>query len=312
MSGSILIFDSLFDDLSIETSAAAERGWTITRWDGSEAGLTSADAAMHVRTRMTAEMLDRLSSCRVVARFGTGIDTVDLDAAKARGIAVANVRDYCVPEMTAHTLALALSLDRRIGELTAAKDIDWTEIAQQMPLHGRTTATVIGLGSIGRNVARTLVAMGLEVRAVSRHDRPQDDTDGIAKVPLDEGLEHGDFVFLHCALNATTAGLIGVAQIKRLKPHAILINTARLGLVDEAALAAALEEGSIGGAGIDARLAPDSPLQRLRGNPRLIVTPHVGWYSERSAAELRRRGVENTINAAEASRAERAHLRRSM
>jgi D-3-phosphoglycerate dehydrogenase len=296
VTGAILVLDSLFDDLSIETATAAARGWTLVRWDGGDAALRDAEVAMHVRTRVDRALFDRMPAIRVVTRFGTGVDTVDPVVAAERGVAVVNVRDYCVPEMTAHTLALALALDRRIAEL-AATSLDWSEIATHLPLPGRRTATVIGLGAVGRNVARTLLAMGLDVGAVTRQ------TDearalGVRVVPLAEGLAAGGFVFLHAALNAQTAGLIGADQLAQMTAETILVNTARLGLMDEAAVASALEHGRIGGVGVDARQPPGSPLVRLRGHPRLIVTPHVGWLSARSAAELRRRAVENTIAAA--------------
>jgi D-3-phosphoglycerate dehydrogenase len=308
VSSAILIFDSLFDDLAIETETAAARGWTLARWDGGDASLRDAEVAMHVRTRIDRPLFDRMPAVRVVTRFGTGVDTVDPVVATERGVAVVNVRDYCVPEMTAHTLALALSLDRRVGEL-ATTSLDWSDIAEKLPLPGRRSATVIGLGAVGRSVARTLLAMGLTVSAVTRQADAARAL-GIPVVPLEEGLGTGAFVFLHAALNADTAGLIGGAELARMQPHAILVNTARLGLIDEAAVASALEQGRIGGVGIDARLPPGSPLDRLRGHPRLIVTPHVGWLSTRSAAELRRRAVENTIAAAEDQRSRAAEQNR--
>jgi phosphoglycerate dehydrogenase-like enzyme len=304
VSRTLLILDGLFDDIGIETDIASRHGWTIAHWDGGDTALGDADAVLHVRTRIDGAMLDRLPACRVVGRYGTGLDSVDLEAAAVRGIAVVNVRDYCIPEMTAHTLALALGLDRRIGELARTSGLDWTAVASTLPLRGRTSATVIGFGSVGRSVARTLAAMGHAVSAVTRNAAAEAEASGIEPLSLDEGLRRADIVLLHCALDATTAGLIGRAQIETLPPHAILVNTARLGLIDEAAVANAIETGRLAGAGIDARLDPGSPLDGLRDDPRLIVTPHVGWYSERSAAELRRRAVENTIAAADASAAD--------
>lgn len=305
MSGSLLVLDSLFDTLDIETAAAARLGWTIERWNKSPSSLGAAEAVVHVTTRVDDALQDRMTACRVVGRFGTGLDTVDQQAAARRGISVVGVRHYCVPELTTHTLALGFALDRQVNGYEP--DWSWETAAQSVALPGRRRATVVGFGAIGQAVATALAALSINVRVVTHHDAAR--AAGFETVPLDEGLAHADYLFLHAALTADNAKLIGEAQIDRLPEGAILVNTARFGLVDDSALAKSLAAGRIGGAGLDVRLPSTSPLRHLLGDPRLLVTPHIGWYSRRSADELRRRTIEETI--AEAMRL-RVNARRSV
>jgi phosphoglycerate dehydrogenase-like enzyme len=296
----IVILDGLFDDLGLEQQVAAANGWTVARWDNSDAMLRTAEVVVHVRTKIDRALLDRLPVCRVVGRFGTGLDTVDRPAAAERGIRVVGIRDYCVPELASHTLGLAFALDRRLDAIRAgrlAPDASWQEVAQKQPMPGRTAATVIGLGSIGRAVTRALVALGITVKVVTAHGAAEARALGAEDVPLDKGLAGAEFVFLHAALSDATAGMIDAARLALLPPHAIIVNTARIGLMNEADVAAALDAGRLAGLGLDAKLAPDSPLRRYVTDERLLLTPHVGWYSERSARELRRRTIQESIDA---------------
>jgi len=302
MSGSrtLVVLDGLFDDLDIESAVAANLGWRLVRWDGSEAMLARAKAVAHVRTRIDAAMLDRLLACRVVGRFGTGLDTVDLAAAEHRGVRVVGVRDYCIPELASHTLGLAFALDRRLDAVRAgrmAADASWQEVASRQPMPGRTTATVIGFGSVGAAVTRALLPLGISVRVVTGHRTAEAQAIGAAAVALEEGLVGAGFVFLHAALRQDTAPMIGAKQLALMAPGTILINTARIGLIDEAGVAAALTGGRLGGLGLDAKLAANSPLRAFLHDERVLVTPHVGWYSERSARELRRRTIQDSIDA---------------
>jgi D-3-phosphoglycerate dehydrogenase len=136
---------------------------------------------------------------------------------------------------------------------------------------------------------------------VTRHGADETRAVGATPVSLDDGLADAGFVFLHTALSAETAGLIDDSRIEGMSPGTIMVDTARLGLIDEGAVAEALRSGRLAGVALDARLPPGSPLRGLIGDARLLVTPHIGWYSERSAAELRRRTIDETIDAAEAA-----------
>jgi phosphoglycerate dehydrogenase-like enzyme len=297
---SLLVLDGLFDDLDVEAAAASARGWSVERWDGSDAALAAAVAVVHVRTRVDRDLMARMPACRVVGRFGTGLDSVDQTAAQDRGIRVVGVRDYCIPELASHTLGLAFALDRHVADMRSGElgpDDSWQDVAARLRLPGRTTATVIGLGSVGTAVARALAAIGIAVGVVTRRDAAEVRAIGAEPVTMADGLAGAGFVFLHTALTAESERLMHAGTLALMSPDAILVNTARLGLMDEAAVAAALEDGRLGGVGLDARLAPQSPLRPLLGSSHLMVTPHIGWYSARSARELRERTVTATIDA---------------
>jgi phosphoglycerate dehydrogenase-like enzyme len=296
----LLVLDGLFDDLDAETAAAASRGWSVHRWDGSEPQLREAEVVLHVRTRVDRAFIDRMPACRVIGRFGTGLDSVDRTAAAEKGIRVVGVRDYCIPELASLTLGLAFALDRRVDGVRTGllgPDDSWQDIALHVPLPGRTTATVIGLGSVGTAVARALLAIGISVRAVTGHGADAARGIGATPVAFSDGLAGAGFVLLHAALGTETQGMIDEKALARMSPGTILVNTARLGLLDESAVAAAIKAGHLGGVGLDAKLGPDSPLRGLLGDPRLMITPHIGWYSARSARELRERTVQAAIDA---------------
>lgn len=297
----IIVLDSLFESLDTEREAARSRFATVERWDGDLCSLTEADVVAHVRTVVGAEMIAALPRCRVITRFGTGVDTVDLNAAAKAGIKVVTVRDYCVPELPSHTLALALALVRRLRETGATPDARWEDVAARAPLSRRVNATVIGLGSTGRRVASALAALGYAVVTVTEHGRDYASDLGARVVSLEQGLTTGDLVFLHVALDATTVELLDERRLAMMRQDAILVNTARLALMDEKAVAAALVGHRLGGLALDARLDPHSPLARFADDPRVLVTPHVGWYSRESAEVLRRAGISNALDALSAT-----------
>jgi D-3-phosphoglycerate dehydrogenase / 2-oxoglutarate reductase len=296
----ILVLDSIFDSLDVEEDVAVSLGASLSRWGGDWDELLRADIVVHVRTSIGAEMIGALKRCRVIGRFGTGLDTVDLDAADRAGIAVIGVRDYCVRELASHTIAIALALERRLFEsvsLARARHIDWQEFANTVPVKGRECATVIGLGAVGRAVAAALVGLSYEVLAVTEHGADVVSELGLNRVTLDESLARGEFVFLHRPLTNDSARIVNGERLALMKPGALLVNTARLGLVDEAAVAVALREQRLGGIAIDAQLPSASPLRALQDDARVLITPHVGWYSERSARELRAQTIRQSVTA---------------
>jgi phosphoglycerate dehydrogenase-like enzyme len=294
----VVVLDSLFDSLDVEERAAAALGGSVESWDGDPRSLAGADVVAHVRTRVDADLIAAMPRCRVIARFGTGLDTVDLAAAAAAGMEVVGVRDYCLPELCSHSLALGFALLRRLRETEGRLDASWSEIAAELRIERREQAAVIGLGAAGRRVAAALVALGFDVAAVTSRASDEARALGAEVVSLDEALERAELVFLHVALTDETRGLIDARRLELMRPNAILVNTARLALLDEAAVAAALERGKIGGLGLDASLPPGSPLRRFAGDPRVLITPHLGWFSETSAAELRRRTIADAVRRA--------------
>jgi D-3-phosphoglycerate dehydrogenase len=294
----VLVLDSLFDTLDVETDAAAELGGVVEAWGGEPERLATAEVVAHVRTPVDSELIAAMRACRVISRFGTGLDTVDLDAAADAGISVVGVRDYCLPELTSQTLMLAFALLRRLGETVGRVDATWATVARDTPLRRGARAAVVGYGSVGRRVAAALGALEFSVQVVTRHAVDDAVSAGFPVSSLERALTEAEIVFLTCALTAETRGLIDAETLPLLRPGAILVNTARLGLVDEDAVADALDAGTLGGLALDAALPADSPLRRFARDPRVLLTPHVGWYSEESAAELRRRAIADAVRLA--------------
>ena len=261
-----------------------------TQQDEVSERLAGATIAIVNKLRIDAGLLAALPALQMVAVAATGINNIDLDACRARGIVVANIRGYAVHAVPEHVLALVLALSRNILAYRQSVAEGRWQRAEQFcffdhpirDLHGATLA-LIGSGSLGNGVARLAGAFGMHVLRSERKDalsvRP-------GYVPFAEALRQADVVSLHCPLTADTTKLIGEAELRSMKPSALLINTARGGLVDEAALAGALREGRIAGAGFDVLsvepprsgnplLAPD-----LLAQPNFLLTPYVAWASQ--------------------------------
>lgn len=231
---------------------------------------------------------------KLVALTATGVDNVDVAAARAGGVAVCNLRDYCTDSVAQHVFAMLLSLTRRLTEYDAlVAGGRWQEAGQFSvfpypirELSGRVLG-IVGHGALGSAVARIARAFGMRVEVASRPGGAP----AAGRRDLDELLPELDVLSLHCPLTDATRGLIGRDRLARMKPDAVLINTARGALVDSRALADALKAGRLGGAGIDVLERepppPDHPLLD-RSIPNLIVTPHVSW----AAREARQRCLD--------------------
>lgn len=240
---------------------------------------------------LDAESLSRASRLRLVCVAATGTNNVDLAAAARRGILVCNVRAYATASVTQHVFAMILALATRLLEYQAAiREGRWQASAQFclldypiIELAGKVLG-IVGYGELGRSVARTAEAFGMNIRIAAR---PGTSADG--RVPLHELLREADVLSLHCPLTPQTRHLIGAREFDLMKPNALLINTARGGIVDEPALAEALRSGMIAGAGVDVlSIEPpgrDSPLL-AEDIPRLLLTPHIAWASRESRQRL--------------------------
>jgi D-3-phosphoglycerate dehydrogenase / 2-oxoglutarate reductase len=248
-----------------------------------------ADVLINQYVPITAAVLDALPRCRLVVRYGVGVDNVDLQAAAERGVWVANVPDYGRDEVADHTLALALALLRGVVALDrSVRDGTW-DLDPARPLRRLATLTwgVVGCGAIGTAVAGRAAGLGMRVLG---YDLPTVRSEApIERVPLEELLEEADLVSLHAALTPDTHHLVGAAALARMRPTAHLVNTARGGLVEEAALLAALDDGALAGAALDVleREPPDELGWRLARHPRVVATPHAAWYSEEAFHTLK-------------------------
>ncbi len=231
---------------------------------------------------------------RLVALTATGVDNVDIAAARESGVAVCNLRDYCTASVAQHVFALLLALTHRLPDYRAlVASGRWQDAGQFSvfpypirELQGRMLG-IVGHGTLGRAVAGIARAFGMRVEIANRPGGAP----AAGRRDLDALLPELDVLSLHCPLTAATRGLMGRERLARMKPDAVLINTARGGLVDAAALAGALRAGKLGGAGIDVLERepppPDHPLLDP-SVPNLIVTPHVAW----AAREARQRCLD--------------------
>lgn len=242
----------------------------------------AADAVINQHVPITAEMFDAWPRCLGVVHFGKGVDNIDVPAATARGIWVANVLGANVDEVSNHVLGLLLGWARGIVELDArVRRGEWDyRLAQPRRRLAGQVLGLVGYGAIARALAAKAAALGLDVVAFAR--RPVADTN-VRFASLDEVLAVADYLSLHVPLTTDTRHLIGERELARMKPTAFVINTSRGPVIDQRALVAALHAGRLAGAGLDVTdpepAAADDPLLAL---PNVIVTPHAAWYSEES------------------------------
>ncbi len=243
--------------------------------------------------RIDGELLDACPRLRAIANYAVGLDNIDIEAAATRGIPVGNTPDVLTEATADLAFALILAAARRLPEAAAAvRAGDWITWDPGWLLghdvHGATLG-VVGMGRIGRAVARRAEGFTMEVLHTGRGD------DG---VPLDELLERADVVSLHAPLNDATRGMIGAAALRRMKPGAILVNTARGGLIDQPALHQALESGAIAAAALDVTdpepLPPDDPLLQA---PNLLVLPHIGSATHTARERMADLAVDNLLAA---------------
>ena len=261
--------------------------------------VADADGLIVQWVKITREVMQRMARCKVISRYGIGVDMVDLPAASEHGIMVCNVPDYCIEEVSTQTMAFVLAMNRRLlihnAHVHAGK---WSGAPGGAPsrLAGQTIG-VVGLGNIGREVARKAIGLGLKVLGFDPYLTPERAAAlGVELTELDDLLRRADYVSLHCPLTDETRHLIGPAQLALMKPTAYLINVSRGPVVDQAALYQALTSGQITGAAVDVLEqeppAPDDPLLAL---DNLIVTPHVASWTNEAAQQLRRDTAQNVV-----------------
>jgi D-3-phosphoglycerate dehydrogenase len=238
---------------------------------------------------ITAEVMARMPRCRIIARYGIGVDTIDLAAATEAGIIVTNNPTYCIEEVAEHTLALLLAAARKIAFYDRLVRAGRWELPPGKPLFrlaGRTLG-LVGFGNIARAVAGRAAAFGLRILYHDPFVRPgQFDAPG-EKRELVEVLGESDFVSLHPPLNPHTRGMMNDEAFARMKPTAVLVNCSRGPIVDTAALVRALDAGRIAGCALDTTDPEPLPDPHpLRARENVIITPHAAWYSEQAMVGL--------------------------
>jgi len=252
-----------------------------------------ADGLLVQYLPITRRVIESLTRCRAISRYGIGYDCIDVEAATERGIFVTNVPDYCVDEVSDHASALILALMRKVVALNRSVRRGTWALDQDKPIY-RARGKILGLigfGKLGRRTAAKMSAFGFSVLVYDPYVPDSEiEKAGFRPANVEAVLAESDVVSLHLPLTAETDHMIGEEQLRAMREVAFLVNTSRGRLIDEAALNRALREGWIAGAAIDVTeqepINRDNPLLEL---DNIIITPHAAFYSERSIRELQRR-----------------------
>ncbi|MCY3901543.1 MAG: C-terminal binding protein [Caldilineaceae bacterium] len=304
MTNRILITDIAWPDIEIEKEVLAlVDGEPVIAGSGTPEEIIAlapeADAILTCWKDVPAEALDVAPNCRIVSRYGIGLDNIPVDHATGRGMLVTNVPDFCLEEVSDHVMALLLATARQLMPLVRTPDrSDWSrDTPRPIPRVRGQTLGLIGFGNIGRALVPKALGFGLRVIAYTPRLRAEDAPAGV-EVTNDLGalLAASDYVTIHCPLTDETAHMIDESALAQMKPSALLINTSRGGVIDEGALVRALEEGQIAGAALDVTdpepPAADNPLLNMEN---VIVTPHAAFYSVAATADLARKAAENVV-----------------
>ena len=294
----VAILGTRYRDFAIEEQVLGPLGVSLVSGDGGTADSIVEQAAGATvilagsRPRFDAGVLERLS-CRGIVRYGVGTDSIDLDAARTFGIAVARVSDYGTAAVAFHAVSMALAQLRRLLEADRAIRAGGWGFAELRPLHepSRLTAGVVGYGRIGRQVATHLKCLGMQVLAYDPYVEIAD-SEGVRPVDLIELLRGSDVVLLHAPGNPDGGPLLDSKTLAHMRSGSILVNTARGSLVDLPALLAGLRQGRPGRAALD--VYPDEPVEvAVFGDlaERILFTPHMAWYTEESETDLRRKAA---------------------
>lgn len=304
MSTKVLITDYVWPSTDPERAVLEAAGIElVVAPDTSENALAElakdVDAIMFCFAQVTAKVLESATKCKIAARYGIGVDNVDIPRATELGIVVTNVPDYCMDEVTDHALGMILALNRRLVPHTReVVQGGWNDVALNQPMHRTRGATmgIVGYGRIGRSLAAKAVGFGMNILAYDPMIEPGSDVEGASATSLDELLEKSDFVSLHVPLLPSTENMISAPELAKMKSGSIIVNCARGGLIDEHALASALESGHIAGAGLDVvEPTPPDPSSPLLAQENVIITPHTAFFSQASTVELEERTAGEVV-----------------
>ncbi|MEW5784751.1 MAG: C-terminal binding protein [Bacillota bacterium] len=304
MSFRVAVTDHVFTDLEIERDALRAIGATLDEYSCSSVEeiidqVKDADALLNCYAIVSEKAIVSLEKCKIIARYGIGIDTIALEAARKRNIYVTNVPDYCVDEVSDHAFALLLASARKLIPLNATvQSGEWT-FHNQRPmfrLRGQTLG-FMGFGKIARLLKEKAAPFGFTFVAYDPFLSASMDP-SVELVDLPELFKRSDFLSLHTPLTSETRGMVDRSLFALMKPTAVIVNTARGPVINEADLVQALREKQIGGAALDVlqaeAISKDHPLLGLEN---VIITPHTAFYSEEATVEQRTKAVQQIIKA---------------
>jgi D-3-phosphoglycerate dehydrogenase len=258
----------------------------------------NADALLVTYAKVSAHMIEQMTRCRIIARFGIGVDNVDLPAATKANIVVTRVPDYCIDEVSDHTMALLLALARKIPFASSRAHAGHWDMPAVVPVYRLRGSRLglVGFGKIPQLVVPKAKAFGLKVISydplVSRETM---DRAGVEKVDFPELIRVSDHISIHAPLVPETSRLFNSDIFRCMKPTAHLINTARGAIVDEAALAQALDDGQLAGAALDVLAQEPPSASPLFGRENVILTPHMSFYSVESLIDLQCKAAEEVV-----------------
>lgn len=301
----VVITDYQYRNVDSEREVIAAAGFELATYQaGTEAELVAAthdaDAVIVQYAKITRKVVESLEHCRMIVKYGIGIDNIDAEAATERGIWVCNVPDYGLDEVSTHAAAMLLSLARKLPMARQSlRDGVWGYSAMEpvTRLAGRTLG-IVGFGALGRLVARKMGGFGMRIVAFDPYlDEAAAKELGVEPIAFDELLGISDYITVHCPLAKDTRHLFNRETFAKMKKTACLVNTSRGPVVSEKDLVEALRGGVIAGAAIDVYesepVASDNPLLSL---PNVIATGHIAWYSEEAIAILQRKVAEEAVN----------------
>jgi D-3-phosphoglycerate dehydrogenase / 2-oxoglutarate reductase len=264
------------------------------------AACKDADGIINQYAPLSKRVIESLINCKVITRYGVGVNTIDLDAATQKDICVANVPDYCMDEVADHALALLLSWARKVvvaNQHVKSGNWDFKVTRPIYRLRGRTLG-LVGFGKIPQSLAEKVKPLGLRVIAADPYF-PEEEAArrGVEIVPLDVLCEQADIISVHAPLIPATRGMIGEEQFTQMKKRPLIINTSRGPVIDEPSLVRALEQGMISGAALDVlEEEPISAGHPLLSMDNVILTPHVAWYSEEAEEEMRSKAAMGIVD----------------
>lgn len=296
VSARVVVTDTIFPNLDQEEAAARAAGASFEGFQCKSAGdvaeaVKGADVAIVQFAPFSADAAKAVKPGATIIRYGVGYDNIDVAAARSAGLKVGYVPDYCTDEVADHTSALALSLLRKLPALDASvRAGEWAAVKHSKPLKpfSQTVFGFFGIGQIGSAVLMRIRGFGFRVIAADPGLTAQEaHALGITLVDADELLATADIITCHAPATEGTIGFFNAATLAKMQSHALLVNTARGQLINEADLAEALRQGTIGGAALDVFAAEPLPdTSPLRDAPGLILTPHSAWYSEAAIDRL--------------------------
>jgi D-3-phosphoglycerate dehydrogenase len=299
----VAVTDSVFPNLNAATAIVSTIGAELKLAKSSSpedilAVAKDADAVLTTYAKVTGDMIPQMARCRIIARFGIGVDNVDIPVATSKGIVVTRVPDYCLDEVSDHAMALLLALIRKIPSSNARTQAGEWKMPAVVPIH-RLRGTVLGLvafGQIPQLVAPKAKAFGM--RVVTYDPYIPDEVlkrAGVDRVEFDELVRISDYVSIHTPLMPATHHLFNADVFSRMKPTAYIVNTARGPIIDETALAQALDQKKIAGAALDVMEKEPPGSSPLFGRDNIIVTPHTSFYSEESLVDLQTKAAEEVV-----------------